>query len=77
MLSQRMNIRINYENRFIRQNSTLNAALGVKSRAQVIQEILTKGGELVAAEDEESQKYFKTLKSAFLDLARQKGGSST
>ena len=31
----------------------------------------------VAAEDEESQKYFKTLKSAFLDLARQKGGSST
>ena len=34
-------------------------------------------GEGVAAEDEESQKYFKTLKSAFLDLARQKGDSST
>jgi len=54
------------------QTATLNAALGVKSRAKVMQEILTKGGELAANESEAEQQLFRTLKIAFLDLARKK-----
>jgi hypothetical protein len=54
------------------KNSTLNTALGVKSRANVMQEILNKGSKMVASEPLSAQKHFDVIKCAFLELARKK-----